>query len=70
MAVINIKNVDDQLAAEVKSKAALERKTVRNVVIGLLEGYICTPVGSQDLNAAHCPVNGPIIGEDKNNNTN
>lgn len=64
MAVINIRDVDLHLVAKVKSKAALEYKTMKDVVIGLLEKYVSTPAGSQDLNAAHCPVNGPAISDE------
>lgn len=67
MAVLNIRNISDDLAAKVKSKAALARKSIREVTIGLLEEYVGDPPGSGDLNAAHCPVNGPVIKAGKGN---
>lgn len=67
MATLNIKDLDIQLVAKVKSKAALEYRSIKNVVVELLEKYVSTPAGSQDLNAAHCPVNGPAIAEEDAN---
>lgn len=61
MSDLNIRNVDPELHAKAKAKASLEVRTLRDVVIGLLESYVDIPVGSVELNAAHCPVNGPVI---------
>jgi len=61
MSDLNIRNVNPELHAKAKAKASLEIRTLRDVVIGLLESYVGTPAGSSDLNGAHCPVNGPVI---------
>lgn len=61
MSDLNIRNIDPELHAKAKAKASLEVRTLRDVVIGLLENYVDIPMGSIELNAAHCPVNGPVI---------
>jgi len=61
MSDLNIRNIDSELHHRAKLKAAAERTPLRKVVISLLERYVSTPAGSEELNAAHCPVNGPLI---------
>ena len=60
-----IRQIDDGLVARVKAKATLSRKTLKDVVSELFEGYAADMPGCQDLNAAHCPVSGPIIQKGK-----
>lgn len=60
MSDLNIRNIDTELHHRAKLKATAERKTLRDVVIGLLEKYVAL-TGSEELNAAHCPVSGPLI---------
>lgn len=61
MSDLNIRNIDNELHHRAKLKAAAERTPLRKVVISLLEKYVSTPAGSEELNAAHCSVNGPLI---------
>jgi plasmid stability protein len=37
---LNIRKIDDDLVAKAKSKAALEKRSLKAVVIDLLENYV------------------------------
>lgn len=61
MSDLNIRNIDSELRHQAKLKATTERTTLRALVIDMLEKYVATPAGNVEMNAAHCPVNGPLI---------
>lgn len=61
MTDLNIRNIDPNLHASAKAKASLERRNLKDVVIELLKEYAADMPGCADLNAAHCPVAGPLI---------
>jgi len=61
MSDLNIRNISPDLVAKVKARANMERKTLREAVIYMLEDYASSVEGFGGLNAAHCPVTGPLI---------
>lgn len=63
MSDLNIRNIPADLKAKAKATAYIEGKTLREAIIELLEGYTAKTGAFTGLNAAHCPVNGPLIGK-------
>lgn len=61
MSALNIRNVPEDLLYRIKMRALSEKKTLREAVIGALEQYAAPAKGFVGLNAAHCPVAGPLI---------
>lgn len=60
MPALILRDLDSTMYSKVKAKAALENKTLRSVVIDLLEKYATSPPETDLLNDLNSPVTGKV----------